>query len=202
LRRFRKLDMGAHLEPRPVQNKLPVRKKSIRSGVAKRFSKVAILLCDVDGVLTDTGVFMGGESEIKRFNIQDGLGLRLLQMSGIKVGWVSNRPSYATTLRAVELKIDYLYQKDGSKVEAIEAILAKTGFSWAQVCYMGDDIVDLGPLRRAGCGVAVANAGVEAKAVAHYITDLEGGHGAVREVVELILKAQSKWDAIVARMAQ
>lgn len=145
---------------------------------------------------------MGGESEIKRFNIQDGLGLRLLQHAGVKVGWVSNRPSYATTLRAAELKIDYLYQKDGSKVEAIEAILAKAGFTWSQVCYMGDDIVDLGPLSRAGCAVAVANAGIEARAAAHYVTNLEGGHGAVREVVELILKAQSKWDAIIARMAQ
>ncbi|MDB6037060.1 MAG: kdsC [Verrucomicrobiales bacterium] len=194
--------MGAHFQPRPIRNKLAVRQKSIRSSVAKRFAKVKVLLCDVDGVLTDTGIFMGGDSEIKRFNIQDGLGLRLLQQAGVKVGWVSNRPSYATTLRAVELKIDYLYQKDGNKVEAIESILAKTGFTWSQVCYMGDDIVDLGPLGRAGCAVAVANAGIEAKAAAHYITNLEGGYGAVREVVELILKAQGKWDAIIARMAQ
>ena len=87
-------------------------------------------------------------------------------------------------------------------MQAIEAILGKAGLDWEQVCYMGDDIVDLGPLGRAGCAVAVANAGIEAKAAAHYVTVLEGGHGAVREVVELILKAQSKWDQIIARMAQ
>jgi 3-deoxy-D-manno-octulosonate 8-phosphate phosphatase (KDO 8-P phosphatase) len=194
--------MGAHFQPPPVRSNVSVRRKPIRSGLVRRFAKIAILLCDVDGVLTDTGIFIGGESEIKRFNIQDGLGLRLLQHAGVKVGWVSNRPSHATTLRAMELKVDYLYQKDGNKVEAIEAILAKTGFNWSQVCYMGDDIVDLGALSRAGCAVAVANAGIEARAAAHYVTERQGGHGAVREVVELILKSQSKWEAIVARMAQ
>ncbi len=194
--------MGARLESRPIRNKTMVGRKPIRPGVAKRLAKIKLLLCDVDGVLTDTGIYIGGETEIKRFNIQDGLGLRLLQQAGIKVGWISNRPSYATTLRAVELKVDFLHQKDGNKVEAIEAILTQTGFSWEQVCYMGDDIVDLGPLGRAGCGVAVANAGIEAKAAAHYITALAGGHGAVREVVELLLKAQAKWDGIIARMAQ
>jgi len=194
--------MGARLEPALVRNKAVSLRKTIRPGIAKRLAKIRILLCDVDGVLTDTGIFMGGDSEIKRYNIQDGLGLRLLQSEGIKVGWISNRPSHATTLRAVELKIDFLHQKDGVKVEAIETILAQSKMTWEQVCYMGDDIVDLGALRRAGCAVAVANAGPEAKAAAHYVTALEGGHGAVREVVELILKAQGKWDGIIARMSQ
>src|SRR5436190_948334 len=185
--------MGARLEQRQARKRAVVVRKAIRPEVAKRFAKVRLLLCDVDGVLTDTGIFMGGDSEIKRFNIQDGLGLRLLQAEGIKVGWVSNRPSHATTLRAVELKIDFLHQKDGAKVEAIETILSQSGMSWEQVCYVGDDVVDLGALRRSGCAVAVANAGPEAKATAHYVTNLEGGHGAVREVVELILKSQGKW---------
>jgi 3-deoxy-D-manno-octulosonate 8-phosphate phosphatase (KDO 8-P phosphatase) len=177
-------------------------RKTIRPEVAKRLEKVRLLLCDVDGVLTDTGIFIGGLSEIKRFNIQDGLGLRLLQSEGIKVGWVSNRPSQATTLRAEELKVDFLHQKDGFKVEAIGTILSQSGMTWDQVCYIGDDVVDLGALRRAGCAVAVANAGSEAKAAAHYVTALGGGHGAVREVAELILKAQGKWDGIIARMSQ
>src|SRR4051794_15989400 len=97
----------------------------------RRLKKVKLFLCDVDGVLTDTSVFIGGDGEIKRFHIQDGLGMRLLQREGVKVGWISNRPSYATTQRAVELKIDYLHQADGSKVKAAEQILVQSGLDWA-----------------------------------------------------------------------
>jgi 3-deoxy-D-manno-octulosonate 8-phosphate phosphatase (KDO 8-P phosphatase) len=153
----------------------------------------------VDGVLTDGSVFIGGAREIKRFNIQDGLGLLFLRRTGLKVGWVSNRPSMATQLRARELKIDFLIQQtDGhSKVGVVEEILRRAKVDWAATCFMGDDVVDLGPLQRAGLAVAVANAGREVKATAHYVTHAAGGHGAVREMVEMILKAQKKWDSIV-----
>src|SRR5687768_3815582 len=113
-----------------------------------RLQAVRLFLCDVDGILTDTAVWMGGVDEVKRFNIQDGLGLRLIQMEGIKVGWVSNRPSFSTCQRALDLKIDFLVQAhDGNKVAAVEKILNDTGTKWEQVCYMGDDIVDLGVLK-------------------------------------------------------
>ncbi|HEX4644266.1 MAG TPA: phenylphosphate carboxylase subunit delta, partial [Verrucomicrobiae bacterium] len=98
-----------------------------------RLAKVKLFLCDVDGVLTDASVFIGQAQEIKRFHIRDGLGLVLLRREGIKVGWISNRPSSATTLRAVELKIDFLEQAKGDKVKAAENILAKTGFGWEEV---------------------------------------------------------------------
>jgi 3-deoxy-D-manno-octulosonate 8-phosphate phosphatase (KDO 8-P phosphatase) len=163
-----------------------------------RLTRIRILLCDVDGVLTDGSVFIGGKTELKRFNIQDGLGLFALHRQGIRVGWVSSRPSAATTQRAKELKIDFLLQQKSGKVEAIEQLLAKNGLSWAEVCYVGDDIVDLGPLRRAGAAVAVANGVTEAKAVAHFTTRAAGGCGAVREVVEMILKAQNKWADVLA----
>ncbi len=114
------------------------------------------------------------------------------------MGWVSNRPSTATTLRAEELKIDYLVQGKGSKVEKMETLLAQTGFKWDEVCYMGDDVVDLGVLKRAGVAATVANAIAEAKAAAHYVTQVNGGDGGVREVVELILKAQNRWERLVA----
>jgi 3-deoxy-D-manno-octulosonate 8-phosphate phosphatase (KDO 8-P phosphatase) len=159
--------------------------------------RIRLFLCDVDGVLTDGSVFIGGEAEIKQFNIQDGLGLVKLRREGFKVGWVSSRPSTATARRARELKIDFLRQEKGSKVRVVERLLARTGFRWEEVCYMGDDIVDLGVLERAGVAVAVANGVAEARAAADYITRAGGGHGAVREVAELILKAQNKWRRIV-----
>jgi 3-deoxy-D-manno-octulosonate 8-phosphate phosphatase (KDO 8-P phosphatase) len=162
-----------------------------------RFARVKLLLCDVDGILTDASVFIGGREEIKRFNIQDGLGLILLQRAGVKVGWISNRPSRATLLRAEDLKIDFLHQGKGSKVVAIERILEKAGASWADVCYAGDDIVDLPALMRAGLAVAVPNANLDAKRAAHYITQARGGEGAVREIVELILKAKNRWKQII-----
>src|SRR5258706_10280060 len=95
--------------------------KAISASLRSRLKRVKLLLCDVDGVLTDASVFLGLETEFKRFHIQDGLGMRLLARSGIKVGWVSNRPSAATTQRAVELKVDFLSQDKGRKVEAVEA---------------------------------------------------------------------------------
>ena len=172
--------------------------------LATRLKRIKILLCDVDGVLTDGTVFIGGAGEAKPFNIQDGLGLVLLRRAGLKTGWVSARPSAATALRARELKIDFLVQQKDrlSKVAAVENILARANLNWNEVCFLGDDIVDLGPLRRAGVAVAVANAVREAKAAAQVVTRAAGGKGAVREVVELILKAQGKWDQFTAHYAE
>ena len=167
------------------------------SDLRTRLRQIKLFLCDVDGVLTNGTVLLGEGKEYKSFNIQDGLGMLLLKLNGIKVGWVSSRPSSVTQQRAEELKIDFLYQDKGSKVEAVEAILARTGLKWEDVCYMGDDVVDLGARKRAGVAVAVANAIVEAKALAHYVTTAEGGHGAVRETVRLILEAQDKWKPII-----
>jgi 3-deoxy-D-manno-octulosonate 8-phosphate phosphatase (KDO 8-P phosphatase) len=156
----------------------------------------------VDGVLTDGSLVMGHGPESKVFHIPDGLGLRLLQRQGLKVGWISNRPSQATTQRARDLKIDFLYQDNGSKVAAVEEILARATLGWDEVCYIGDDIVDLGVMKRVGVPVAVANAIEEARAKAAYVTRRPGGRGAVREVVELILKAQKKWTALVEEYAK
>jgi 3-deoxy-D-manno-octulosonate 8-phosphate phosphatase (KDO 8-P phosphatase) len=171
---------------------------SVPKSLRARLAKIKLFLCDVDGILTDCSVFIGLDREIKRFHIRDGLGLMILRDCGVKVGWVSNRPSLATTLRAQELRIDFLEQVKGDKVSAVEDILARTGFKWNQVCYMGDDVVDLGVLRRAGFAATVADAAAEAKAMSHYVTAAAGGRGGVREVVELILKAQNHWKKMVA----
>lgn len=169
----------------------------------ERLAAVRLFLCDVDGILTDTAVWMGATDELKRFNIQDGLGLRLIQREGIKVGWVSNRPSFATTQRANDLKIDFLVQAhDGNKVAAVEKILEETGATWEQLCYMGDDIVDLGVLKRAGLSASVPHALPEVKKLSHYVTERAAGEGAVREVIDMILKAQGKWEKLVAFFTQ
>jgi len=169
----------------------------IGKSLTKQLAQVRLFLCDVDGVLTDATVSIGEAGESKRFHIRDGLGLRLLQQNGIKVGWVSHRPSPATTRRGKELKVDFLHQKSVPKVGAIEAILKKSGESWSEVCYMGDDLFDLGALKRAGVAVTVADGLKEARELADYVTECRGGEGAVREIAELILKAQGKWDAVI-----
>ncbi len=162
-----------------------------------KLARVRLLLCDVDGVLTDATVTIGADSETKRFHIRDGLGLRLLQQNGVRVGWISHRPSPATSKRARELKIDFLHQKSAPKVGAIEAILKRAGVAWDEVCYIGDDLFDLGALKRAGVAASVADGSEETRRAADYVTRQPGGHGAVREIAELILKAQRKWRRIV-----
>jgi 3-deoxy-D-manno-octulosonate 8-phosphate phosphatase (KDO 8-P phosphatase) len=171
----------------------------ISSAIRQRAARIKLFLCDVDGVLTDGSIFIGGEREFKRFNIRDGLGLVLARRAGLKVGWVSARPSPATKLRADELKIDFLVQQNDrtSKTAAIEALLAREKLNWNDVCFVGDDIVDLGPLNRAGFSVAVGDGVAEAKAAAHFITKNSGGRGAIREIVEMILQAQGKWKPFV-----
>ena len=174
-------------------------RKTSAAELKRRLRRVRLFLCDVDGILTDTSLFVGGAGEVKRFHIQDGLGLRLLQMSGIPVGWISHRMSPATTERAKELKVDFLHQDKTSKVEAVERIIRKQKVDWEAVCFMGDDIVDLGAIRRAGLAVTVPHGVAEIRRLAHYTTKREGGHGAVREVVEMILKAQNLWDDILVQ---
>ncbi len=172
----------------------------ISSTLKKKLARIKLFLCDVDGVLTDGSIFIGGEREFKRFNIRDGLGLVLARRAGLKIGWISARPSEATKLRADELKIHFLIQQGDktTKSKVIEELLAKENLSWDEVCFVGDDVVDLGPLNKAGIGVAVADCVAEARAAADFITKANGGRGAVREVIEMILQAQNKWNSVIA----
>ena len=167
----------------------------------QRLRGVKLFLCDVDGVMTDGTVWMGDAGENKRFHIRDGLGLKFLQRHGIQVGWISRRPSPATKRRADDLKIDFLIQLDSDKVPAIEGLLKRIGLNWSDTCYVGDDVVDVGALNRAAVAVAVADAVPEAQAAADYITTAPGGLGAIRETVELILKAQNKWQRVLEEYA-
>jgi 3-deoxy-D-manno-octulosonate 8-phosphate phosphatase (KDO 8-P phosphatase) len=183
---------------RPAPARASNRSRSGNLSLEARLARVKLFLCDVDGVLTDGTVLMGDGKEYKCFHIQDGLGLRLLQHNGIKVGWVSNRPSEATRQRAEDLKVDYLFQGKGNKIEAVESILTEAKLGWEDVSYMGDDVVDLGALKRAGLAVSVANGIAEAKGMAHYVTRAHGGEGAVRELVDMVLKAKNRWAKMIA----
>jgi 3-deoxy-D-manno-octulosonate 8-phosphate phosphatase (KDO 8-P phosphatase) len=167
-----------------------------------RLRRIRVLLTDVDGVLTDAGVFMGtGGVEFKRFDIRDGFGLKLLQQEGIKVGFVSARPSAATLARAEDLGIDFLHQSSAPKVQAVDELLNQAGFKWEELAYMGDDVLDLGVLKRAGVAAVPADAHESARNLAQYIATARGGHGAVREIAELILQAQGRWPGLLTKFA-
>lgn len=170
--------------------------------IASRLKRVKLFLTDVDGVMTDGTVLMGPGLELKQYDIQDGLGIVMLRHNGIKVGWVSARPSQATEVRAADLKIDFLAQPKHGKVEAVEQIIAQCGLTWADVCFVGDDVIDIAVFRKVGLAVAVANARPVAKVEAHMVTKASGGRGAVREIIEKILQAQGKWKSTVKAFAK
>jgi YrbI family 3-deoxy-D-manno-octulosonate 8-phosphate phosphatase len=167
-----------------------------------RLARVQLLLLDVDGVLTDGGVTWSNDGiEAKTFHIRDGLGLRLWQRAGGRVGLVTGRSSHVVQLRADELGIGIVRQGVDDKLEAAGAIVAACGLVWEETAFMGDDLPDLPVVRRAGVGIAVADACAEVRAAAPLVTDLPGGRGAVREAIERLLRARGAWEAIVARYA-
>jgi 3-deoxy-D-manno-octulosonate 8-phosphate phosphatase (KDO 8-P phosphatase) len=164
---------------------------------------VKLLICDVDGVLTDGRIGLDSEGrESKQFSILDGTGITYLQRSGVEVGFLSGRPSEVVGHRARELGVAIALVGVHEKRQALEGILEKAGRKPAELCYMGDDLIDLPCLRLAGFPVAVANSHPELLKAAEYVTRARGGEGAVREVAELILKAQGNWDRILGRYFQ
>jgi 3-deoxy-D-manno-octulosonate 8-phosphate phosphatase (KDO 8-P phosphatase) len=165
--------------------------------------RIRLVILDVDGVLTDGGVYVGelpgGEVlEMKRFDIQDGLGVKLLQWAGVEVAVVSGRMSRATEIRARELGIEECHQDGGAqKVRIIRRLLDERGLDWGQVAMLGDDLPDLAVLRKAGLPAVVANATDEARKVAVWQAGKAGGRGAVREFCEALLKARGDWETQV-----
>jgi 3-deoxy-D-manno-octulosonate 8-phosphate phosphatase (KDO 8-P phosphatase) len=167
--------------------------------LAERAAEIELLLLDVDGVLTDGGiVYTAGGDEIKRFHVRDGSGLKFWHGLGKRSAIVSGRSSQAVSRRAAELGIAPVFQGRSDKFPAFGAVLAQTGLRPEQVCAIGDDLPDLPVLRRCGLAVAVADACPEVRAAADYVTTTPGGHGAVREAVEWLLKIQGRWPEVVA----
>ena len=164
--------------------------------------RVRVVVLDVDGVLTDNGVLIGqtagGERvEMKRFDIMDGLGIKMLQWAGLRVVLVSGRESPATTLRAGELGVECRQVAGGYKVAVVEAILEEAGAGWDALAMVGDDLADLPVVARAGLAVAVPNAAAEIRAEADWITARRGGDGAVRDFAEALLRARGQWAGLV-----
>jgi len=164
------------------------------------FKAIELLVLDVDGVLTDGGLIIHSDgSESKRFHTLDGHGIRLWQRAGGKVALVSGRTSLPVSRRAQELEISYVLQDCHFKLPALEQLLRETGLKAENVAYVGDDLMDLPPMQRVGFRVAVVNAVEELKAHADYVTTRAGGDGAVREVIEYILKNSGRWDSLMDR---
>jgi 3-deoxy-D-manno-octulosonate 8-phosphate phosphatase (KDO 8-P phosphatase) len=164
----------------------------------RRGKKIKVLLVDVDGTMTNGEVCLqafpdGSVAEMKVFNAHDGAGLKLASIMGIRTGLITGRDSLATARRAREASMEFVIQGQAKKLDAYKAILIRAGVTDEEVAYVGDDLPDLPLLGRAGLAVAVANAVFEVKRAAHYVTLARGGDGAIREVVELILKAQGRW---------
>jgi 3-deoxy-D-manno-octulosonate 8-phosphate phosphatase (KDO 8-P phosphatase) len=168
------------------------------ASVERRASRIKLLLMDCDGVLTDGRLWLLEDGdEYKSFNTHDGLGLSLLHRAGLKSGIISGRSSQAVTRRAEELGIEFVRQGDPEKMEAFEQVLRQAGVDEDEVAFVGDDLTDIPLMRRAELAVAVADAVEETRSAAHYVTRAKGGHGAVREVVEIILKSQGRWNDLV-----
>lgn len=163
--------------------------------------RIRVVVLDVDGVLTDNGVYLGRGSdgtalELKRFHIMDGLGIRMLAWAGLRVVLVSGRESPATEIRARELDVECL-QEGSRKMPVVARVLAREGADWAELAMVADDLADLPVMRRAGLPVAVANAAPEIRDRALWRTTRSGGDGAVREFAEALLHARGVWDRLV-----
>ena len=197
----------------------------------ERARKIKLMLFDVDGVMTDGTIFFfpapgGGAGastheqreqmagyggfglastdviEAKGFNAHDGTGFSLARLGGLKTGIITKRISETVALRARDLKIEYVYQGRQEKPAAFYEILGKEGLSPEQVCYVGDDIIDLPVMRLCGLAMAVKNARPEVLREAHYVTEHEGGHGAVRDAIEYVLRAQGSLERVMAEYIQ
>ena len=170
--------------------------------VASRAKKIRLLLTDCDGVLTDGNVYYSADGKrvfevTKVFDIHDGQGFRLAREAGLKLGIISGRASPALAARAREMQIDYLYQGVANKLAVYEQIKVAEGITDEEIAYIGDDLPDLSLMLRVGLSIAVADAVSEISQRAHYRTNRRGGRGAVREAIEMILKAKGKWDELI-----
>jgi 3-deoxy-D-manno-octulosonate 8-phosphate phosphatase (KDO 8-P phosphatase) len=166
----------------------------------ERARKARLLMMDVDGVLTDGRIIQDGHGhELKVFDVKDGHGIVMAHRAKLRTALISGRESETIWRRAEELGIELVFQKIWNKLEVYEKILVDTELTHDEVAYIGDDLIDIPLLRRVGLAVAVADAVDEVKAAAHLITQRPGGQGAVREVIELILRAQGHWDSLLER---
>ena len=171
--------------------------------ILERARKIELLLLDVDGVLTDGRLTMSNEgAELKSFHARDGLGIRMAQRGGIMIGLISGRESKVVTDRAEELYITEVHQRIYDKLEKFQEILQRLKLEPEQVCFMGDDLVDIPVLRVVGLAAAPADALDQVCSAAHYVAKRNGGAGCVRELVDILLQATGKWDKATSRFLE
>ena len=172
----------------------------IPTKIRTKAKKIKLLLLDVDGVLTDGGIVMNDRGEeIKRFDVRDGHGIRLLLRGRIQVGLITGRSSKVVNHRAKDLGISIVYQQVYNKLEVYQKIKRRSRLQDREIAYAGDDIVDLPILKRVGLAMAVKDGWPDLKRDVDYVTSNWGGRGAVREIAELLLKAQGKWRELTRR---
>jgi 3-deoxy-D-manno-octulosonate 8-phosphate phosphatase (KDO 8-P phosphatase) len=159
-----------------------------------------MIFMDADGVMTDGKiVFLSGGLEAKMFDSKDGVGIKLAQRAGLATGVISGRESEALLRRCEELGMEEIHQRVQNKLEAYEEILARRGLRDEECCFIGDDLVDAPVLRRVGLPVSVADGHPALEPIVVYVTERNGGSGAVREVIDFVIRAQGRWDEIVSR---
>ncbi|MDR1996307.1 HAD-IIIA family hydrolase [Azonexus sp.] len=164
-----------------------------------RATRIKLVAFDIDGVMTDGGLhYTDDGGELKTFNVQDGLGLKLMQRAGFALAIVTGRNSGVVAARAADLGIEHVFQGVGDKKATVAALLDRLGLSWEECAFMGDDLIDLTVMGRCGLAIAPANARTIVKECAHLLTEAGGGRGAVREAIEFILAAQDKLAAAFA----
>jgi 3-deoxy-D-manno-octulosonate 8-phosphate phosphatase (KDO 8-P phosphatase) len=178
------------------------RSPKVSPALKKRAAQIKVLLMDVDGTMTNGGVTLlsqpdGSALEIKTFDAHDGQGLTLAHTAGIRTGCITGRESSALLRRANEMKMEFIYMKQPSKIPAYEEILRKAGVTDSAVAYVGDDLPDLPILRRVGLAISVGDAVPEVKKAAHFITPSVAGRGAIRDAIELILKSKGIWEEMI-----
>ena len=164
-----------------------------------RATRIRLVAFDIDGVMTDGGLtYTDDGHELKTFNVQDGLGIKLLQKAGIEVAIITGRKSGVVAARARDLGIEHVHQGVADKRATLAALLERLGMQWPECAFMGDDLIDLPAMTRCGLAIAPANARPVVKEIAHTVTEAGGGRGAVREAAELILEAQGRLAAAFA----
>jgi len=164
--------------------------------ITQRAKKIKLLLLDVDGVLTDGRLVLGSRDDIKHFHVHDGFGVYLLKKAGIKCAIITAKDSAAVRRRSKAMGVDRLYAGRHYKIEALSDIIKSFRVREEEICFVGDDLIDLPIQKRVGLAVAVPGSVDDVKKSAHYKTVKEGGAGAVREVCEMLLKAQGKWESV------
>jgi 3-deoxy-D-manno-octulosonate 8-phosphate phosphatase (KDO 8-P phosphatase) len=168
--------------------------------LSQKCSAIRLILSDVDGVLTDGRlIYSNAGIESKCFHIRDGQGIRLWQQNGFAFGIVTARSSQLVKLRAEELDIAIVRQGAKDKLAVVREVATEQGLTLGEVCYVGDDLPDLAPIQSVGLGAAVADAPEDVRQCAGYVTSLAGGQGAIREVVELILKNTNRWETTIRK---